>query len=123
MFLSLLPHDLLHAIEFRHSSWFGGETAALLRRQGVAFCSFDMVQLECPLLATARFAYFRFHGAEALYASNYTDEMLHDWAARLEGLGREVDEAHLYFNNDAWGYAVANARTLAALLGANPTEL
>jgi len=44
--------------------------------------------------------------------------MLDDWAARLAGLGREVDEAYVYFNNDAWGYAVANARTLARLLGA-----
>jgi len=122
-FLALLPEDLLHAVEFRHRSWFGDETVALLRRHGVAFCSFDMVGLECPLLATARFAYFRFHGSEALYASNYTDEMLHDWAARLDGLGREVDEAYVYFNNDAWGYAVANAHTLAGLLGAESAYL
>ncbi len=118
VFLALLPDDAQHAIEFRHRSWFGDDTAALLGRHGAAFCSFDMVGLECPLLATARFAYFRFHGSEALYASCYTEEMLHDWAARLDGLGRDVDEAYVYFNNDAWGYAIANARTLAGLLGA-----
>ena len=107
-----------HAIEFRHSSWFVDETAELLRRFGVAFCSFDMVGLECPLLATAPFAYVRFHGSEALYAGNYTDEMLEGWAARLRDLARETDEVYVYFNNDAEGYAVANARTLAGLLGA-----
>jgi uncharacterized protein YecE (DUF72 family) len=115
-FLPLLPGDVLHAIEFRHRSWFVDETAELLRRHSVAFCSFDMVGLKCPLLATARFAYMRFHGSEALYASNYTDEMLEGWAARLRDLSQEVDELYIYFNNDAWGYAVANARALTGLL-------
>lgn len=117
-FLPLLPGDVRHAIEFRHRSWFVDETAELLRRHGIAFCSFDMVGLECPLLATAPFAYVRFHGSEALYASNYTDEMLEGWAARLRDLAREADELYIYFNNDACGYAIANARTLAELLGA-----
>jgi uncharacterized protein YecE (DUF72 family) len=119
-FLPLLPGDLLHAIEFRHKSWFVDETASLLRRHGVAFCSFDMVGLECPLMATAPFAYVRFHGSEALYASNYTDEMLEGWAARLRALARETDEVYVYFNNDAGGYAVANALSLSRLLDAVP---
>jgi uncharacterized protein YecE (DUF72 family) len=76
------------------------------------------VGLECPLLATAPFAYVRFHGSEALYASNYTDEMLEGWAARLRDLGREVDELYIYFNNDALGYAIANACTLSDLVAA-----
>jgi uncharacterized protein YecE (DUF72 family) len=75
-----------------------------------------MVGLKCPLLATAPFAYMRFHGSEALYASNYTDEMIEGWAARLRDLAQEVDELYIYFNNDAWGYAVANARALTDLL-------
>lgn len=116
-FLPLLPRDVQHAVEFRHNSWFGEETADLLRRHGVAFCSFDMAGLECPLRATARFAYLRFHGPGALYASNYGDEMLEGWAARLRALGREVDEVYAYFNNDAFGYALANARRLSELLG------
>ncbi len=115
-FLPRLPREALHAVEFRHGSWFVEETAELLRQHGVAFCSFDMVNLECPLWATAPFAYVRFHGPGALYASNYTDELLEGWAARLSDLAREVDEMYVYFNNDVGGYAVANARTLARLL-------
>jgi uncharacterized protein YecE (DUF72 family) len=122
-FLPMLPGDVLHAIEFRHGSWFVDETADLLRRFAVAFCSFDMVGLKCPLLTTAPFAYVRFHGSEALYASNYTDEMLEGWAARLRDLGREVDELYIYFNNDALGYAIANARTLSGLLEAERPHL
>jgi uncharacterized protein YecE (DUF72 family) len=76
-----------------------------------------MPDLECPLAATAPFAYVRFHGSEALYASNYTDEMLAGWAARLRGLAAGLTDVYIYFNNDAWGYAVSNARTLAEMLG------
>ncbi len=118
-FLPLLPDGLMHAFEFRHKSWFEDDTLAQLRRHGVAFCSFDMVGLECPLAATARYAYVRFHGSEALYASNYTEEMLADWAARLRELGRDVDDVFAYFNNDAWGFAAANAATLKTLLAAS----
>ena len=36
-FLPLLPRDVLHAVEFRHTSWFVDETTDLLRRYAVAF--------------------------------------------------------------------------------------
>jgi len=117
-FLPLLPKELMHAFEFRHKSWFVDETMDELRQHGVAFCSYDMVGLECPLTATAPYAYMRFHGSEARYASNYTDEMLEGWAARLRALSGEVEDVSVYFNNDAWGFAAANAAKLAELLGA-----
>lgn len=116
-FLELLPRGMQHAFEFRHASWFCDDALALLRQYAAGFCAFDMVDLECPLAATAPFAYLRFHGSEALYASNYTDEMLAGWAARLRGLAAGLTDVYIYFNNDAWGYAVSNARTLAEMLG------
>jgi hypothetical protein len=115
-FLPLLPGELMHAFEFRHKSWFADETMAELRQYGVAFCSYDMVGFECPLTTTAPYAYLRFHGSEARYASNYTDEMLEGWAARLRVLAVGVEDVFVYFNNDAWGFAVANALKLAELL-------
>ena len=116
-FLPSLPPELMYAFEFRHKSWFGEETTEQLRRHGAAFCSYDMVGFQCPLAATAPFAYVRFHGSEARYASNYTDEMLEGWAARLRELAAGAEEVYVYFNNDAWGFAVANATKLAELLG------
>jgi uncharacterized protein YecE (DUF72 family) len=44
--------------------------------------------------------------------------MLAGWAARLRGLAKGLTDVYIYFNNDAWGYAVSNARTLAEMLGA-----
>jgi uncharacterized protein YecE (DUF72 family) len=115
--LELLPGDLMHAIEFRHDSWFGEETLERLRREKAAFCSFHRSRMECPLEATARFAYVRFHGTGS-NGGNYSDEELEEWAGRLDRLSRDVDEVYVYFNNDAQGYAVKNALAIAEMLRA-----
>jgi uncharacterized protein YecE (DUF72 family) len=121
-FLMLLPQDLQCAFEFRDKSWFGEETMAQLRRHRVAFCSYDMPGVDCPLVATADFAYMRFHGAGARYRGNYTDMMIEDWAGRLRGLAKGLDDVYVYFNNDAFGHAVNNAMTLGRMLGADVLE-
>ena len=117
-FLAILPRRHCHTLEFRHASWFGAETQEQLRRHNVAFCSYDMPGLECPLVATASFVYVRFHGTGRKYDGNYTEEMLQDWAGRLQELSRGLDDVWVYFNNDAHGYAVHNALRLRQLLEA-----
>jgi len=117
-FLAALPPETEHAIEFRHESWFAPEVAGLLRRYGVAECAFDMPGMRSPLEATAPFAYLRFHGGEAKYSSEYTDNEMRDWAEKLKALGKEVAQVYIYFNNDVQGFALKNARTLREYLGA-----
>ena len=113
-FVRLLPDDLTHAFEFRHRSWFADETYELLRERDCAFCTYHMRSDETPVLATADCAYVRFHGTESSYGGGYSDEAIRVWAQRigdfLDG-GREV---WAYFNNDAGGHAVADARRLRA---------
>jgi uncharacterized protein YecE (DUF72 family) len=116
-FLRMLPGDLMHAFEFRHDSWYGEETLGRLRRHGAAFCCFQRGSQESPLAVTAGFAYMRFHGSEARYHGNYTDQMLREWAGRLRRLSSDAREMFVYFNNDPEGFAVANALKLADLLG------
>ena len=115
-FLDLLPPGLMAAFEFRDDSWFGEDTFRQLRRHSVAFCSYDMVGQKCPLVTTARFAYVRFHGSQALYGSRYTDEELAAWGKRLAVLAAGLDEVYAYFNNDTLAFAVANAQQLSRLL-------
>jgi len=117
-FLALLRPDRRFAFEFRHASWFGQETLRQLREGRAAFCIYDMPDVECPLAATAGFAYVRFHGAGSAYAGNYPDHALQVWADRLSALAADVDEVWAYFNNDVHGFAVSNALTLKKLLGA-----
>jgi uncharacterized protein YecE (DUF72 family) len=76
-----------------------------------------MPGLSCPLLATADFAYIRFHGSSGLYYSCYSDEELEDWARKISELAKGLDAVYIYFNNDAEGYAITNAQTLARKLG------
>ncbi len=115
-FLQILPRGVRHVFEFRHESWLVPEVLALLRRHSAGFCVFDMPGLQCPLAATAKFAYIRFHGSTALYSTRYTDEELAGWAERLRGLDAGVEDMYIYFNNDARAYAVENAVKLKELL-------
>jgi uncharacterized protein YecE (DUF72 family) len=71
-----------------------------------------MPDLPCPLVATADFAYIRFHGSTGLYWSCYSDEELEDWAQKISALGKDLDAVYIYFNNDAQGFAIKNAQTL-----------
>lgn len=115
-FLCLLPRELRHVLEFRHESWLDEGVFDILRKHNVGLCVFDMPGLSCPLLATADFAYVRFHGSSGLYYSCYSDRELEDWARRISGLAKSLDAVYIYFNNDAEGYAIENARKLARKL-------
>jgi len=111
-FLNQLPGDLSHAFEFRHKSWLDEGVFELLRRYKAGFCVFDMPDLTTPVVATADFAYIRFHGRECLYAGCYSDDELSAWARKIAVLSRGLKAAYVYFNNDAESFAVRNAVTL-----------
>jgi len=113
-FLKILPDGLRHVFEFRHDSWFDDKTYALLRRYGAGLCLYDMPDFTTPVLATANFAYVRFHGSRALYSSGYTDRELESWAENIKKL--KISTVYVYFNNDAGGFAVPNAQMLRGLL-------
>ena len=111
-FLAGLPGGRKHVIEFRHQSWLEKDVFDILRSHNIGLCVFDMPSLACPLVATADFAYVRFHGSDQLYSSNYSDEQLADWAGRLRDLAINLKEVYVYFNNDIEAFAVNNAVTL-----------
>jgi len=115
-FLGTLPRGMKHVFEFRHRSWLDDEVFEILRKHNVGLCVFDMPSLTCPLVATADFAYIRFHGSTGLYFSCYSDEELAGWAERLAGLTAKLKEVYIYFNNDAETFAVRNAMTLREYL-------
>ena len=115
-FLSSLPTGFRHFMEFRHESWLNEHVFDILRKHGAGLCVFDMPRLSCPVLATADFAYIRFHGHDNLYSSCYTDEELDNWAKNIVELSKELKTVYIYFNNDVAGYALKNAVTLGDCL-------
>jgi uncharacterized protein YecE (DUF72 family) len=115
-FLSSLPPEYQHVIEFRHESWIHEAVFDILRTHNVGLCVFDMPGFSCPVVATSDFAYVRFHGSQGIYSSRYSDEELSRWAQKIARLGQEVKASYIYFNNDAQAFAVENAMTLRSLL-------
>jgi len=117
-FLSGLPSGMEHVVEFRHQSWLEDEVFEILHKHNVGLCVFDMPDISCPLVATADFAYIRFHGSTGLYWSCYSDDELSRWARKLVDLVASLRAVYIYFNNDAEAFAVKNAMTLRGYLQA-----
>lgn len=105
------------AFEFRQESWFAEETYEVLRRHGYALCIANSPGWETAEEITAPFTYLRFHGGRVLYGSDYSEAELRQWARKARRwLGGGTD-VYAFFNNDAHGYALGNARRLRELLG------
>ncbi|MCB0194113.1 MAG: DUF72 domain-containing protein [Anaerolineae bacterium] len=70
------------------------------------------------LRATAPFVYVRMHGPDQhyLYAGSYPDDSLRWWRDRINKWRLMGKDIYVYFNNDGYGYAVHNAKTLKWLL-------
>ncbi|MBN1691521.1 MAG: DUF72 domain-containing protein [Dehalococcoidia bacterium] len=115
-FLQYLDKTYSHVIEFRHESWLDDGVFSLLRKYNAGLCVMDMQGLTCPVVATADFAYFRFHGPEHLYSSLYSTSEIKTWADRIKSLDSSLETVYAYFNNDVSGYALTNARQLRNLL-------
>jgi uncharacterized protein YecE (DUF72 family) len=115
-FLAMLPADLQYAVEFRDKSWFCDEVFELLRENGVSFCIASLPGLSCPSVVTGPIVYVRMHGAEIKYGDSYDEEQLRNWSGCLRGFLDQGLDTFVYFNNDAYAYAVKNARELKRLV-------
>lgn len=104
---------LRHALEVRHPSFQVEEVVSLLRENGIAFVVADSAgkypYVETP---TAELMYVRLHGADELYASGYTEEALDGWAAKIAAWAEQGLDVHVYFDNDAKGFAPFDAMKL-----------
>ncbi|MGQ9629877.1 MAG: DUF72 domain-containing protein [bacterium] len=119
-FLSLLPMEYEFAVEFRDPSWFDEEVLNSLRGHRVGFCIHDL--LDCPVEVTSEIAYIRFHGWGATYGGCYPRTHLERWAERIVKFLAEGIEVYAYFNNDAFGYAVQNAKELEETISSAGTS-
>jgi uncharacterized protein YecE (DUF72 family) len=111
-FLKILSKKYQYSFEFRHPSWFDQEIYHLLREYHIALCLADSTHWPYQEEITADFVYLRLHGSRSLYSSKYTDKELKSWAAKIKKWQKLGKDIFVYFNNDAYGYAVKNALTL-----------
>lgn len=116
-FLAILPRAHRYAFEFRDPSWHVPAIYDLLRRQGVAYCVYDLAGFQSPFVVTTDFAYVRLHGpGPSAYRGSYRTEQLMAWAHRIQAWQSELDAVYVYFDNDERAYAVHNALGLKSLL-------
>jgi len=108
-------HRLLHAVEFRHPSWYVDETFAMLDCHGVAMCLHDKAGSAITAPAVGPFVYLRFHGPGERYFGRYDRSALDRWASRIGEFLHGGTDVFAYFNNDPEGMAVINALELKSL--------
>jgi len=104
------------ALEVRNPTWLCSECYDLLSESGVALCLSDWPDLSVSGPITARFLFIRRHGPNQLYASEYSQTQLQKEAQQVGDWLNQGKDVFIYFNNDAFGWAVENARTLADML-------
>jgi uncharacterized protein YecE (DUF72 family) len=122
VFLSRLPKQYRHALEFRHPSWHLGEVNDLLKQFNVANVWLSSLRMPMDFAVTADFIYVRFHGLEHGAAHDYTEADLKPWAVQLRKVAKSGKPSFVYFNNDLNTRAPLNARMLMRMVGRHAIE-
>ncbi len=105
------------AVEVRHKSWIRDDFLALLSSHETAFVIADSgKRFPCYETVTTDFVYLRFHGNETLYASDYDESCLNQYAEKIMNWLKEGHEVWVFFNNDFNGFAVKNALQLREII-------
>lgn len=105
------------AIEVRHKSWISDTFFSLLENYKMAFVVADSgKRFPYYEAVTTDFIYMRFHGNEKLYASDYAEWELKEYAAKINSWLIKDKETWCFFNNDFGGYAVSNAKKLNQII-------
>jgi uncharacterized protein YecE (DUF72 family) len=117
-FLAALPGGLQHAIEVRDPSWLNEQFFALLEQHRVAYCITSLPAYQTPVVATAPFVYFRFHGSGQMYYYDYRPDELRVWRDAILRFAEAGRTVYCYFDNDPEGWAVRNALELTRLVNA-----
>lgn len=110
-FLTLLPRDVRVAVEFRHTSWYTGETLALLRRFGIALCVAEGEAHAAPLEVTAPFVYLR------LRKDVYTESELSAWGQRAASWRSDGLDVFAFVKHEVEGPGYARTLLASAVVG------
>ncbi len=116
---ALVPWEgFKHAFEFRHRSWFCKEVYELIRSFNMSVCQADWPGLKVEVPNNFPFIYIRRHGpkGERLYSGCYNREEIEKDAKYIISQLNAGKEVFIYFNNDAFGYAIKNALELKSMI-------
>ena len=113
------PNPWRKAIEFRHPSWYTGETMEMLDEYDASIVLHDIPKAKnLDLNKKAAFIYIRFHGPKGDYRGSYSDDFLNEKYGQIRGWQKSGKDVYAYFNN-TMGNALENAFTLQKIAAAN----
>ena len=112
--LRVTTKNLKYAFEFRHKNWCDKKIYDLLKKYNTAWVIADSPSYPKTEEVTADFVYIRMHGSKVMFSSNYTKKELQDLAQKIKKW-LKTGNVYVYFNNDAYGYAIENAKELIKL--------
>jgi len=107
--------NLKYAMEFRHKSWCDKKVYNLLKKYKIAWVIADSPSYPKAEVVTADFIYIRMHGSKLLFSSKYTKKELSSLSQKIKKWLKQKLDVYCYFNNDAHGYAIENAKELLKL--------
>lgn len=115
---------LRHALEIRNKSFDTDEFSELMKENDVAIVVADSAgRFPQIFTVTSDFMYVRLHGAEELYVSGYPDDLLREWADRIDGWRTgsttpdgAARDVYVYCDNDAKVRAPYDAKRLREML-------
>jgi uncharacterized protein YecE (DUF72 family) len=104
-----------YAFEFRHKTWCDEKNYRILKKYKAAWVIADSPRYPKAEAITANFVYIRMHGSKVLFSSKYTKKELSSLAEKIKKWLKQRLDIYIYFNNDAYGYAIENTKTLFKL--------
>lgn len=119
-FLNLIKSrysDYRLTVEIRNRTWINDDFFDLLEKYRAGFVIADSGdRYPSSENVTTDFVYLRFHGRENLYASDYSESVLNEYAGKIINWIKEGKDVWAFFNNDYYGFAVRNALRLREIL-------
>ena len=114
---NLRPH-VKNVVEMRHESWWNKKIFKRLAEKNIIFSGISHPLLphhQEPVINNT-VAYYRFHGIEKLFFSEYAEKNLISIAEGIKK-SRKIKEVFVYFNNTGSQAAINNARMLKNYVG------
>lgn len=105
-----------NVIEFRNISWWNNNVFEQLSKHNISFCGISIKNLPDDIIANTSILYYRFHGLEKIYFSEYTFQRMQDFSNELIDKSNNKS-AYIFFNNTATIAAINNAIQLKQMLG------
>lgn len=110
--INSLDTSFKNVVEFRHLEWWRPEVFQKLEQNNISFCGMSHPDFPEDIVTTSKLLYYRMHGREQLYASDYSHAELDQLSIHLKTQDK-LEQAYVFFNNDINGYAPLNAGYLS----------